>query len=327
MSQEKVQQDAQEQALVFLDDQVKIGLSNMRIDPIKKQIKSQFWFTVSMIKNSSLYQYQFDNKKFEIDVELIHKILCYMDSLELLSDISIPKRHSLHIHCIKDVGYLGKLKFISKEEPTQVYGMTIPDVMINDDIKKSKAYQTYLAISSGIVALKKAIKRMKATATPTKKGSITANENILSDPNKALHLELLNIKKRTQASRKAYILQQIPKGLSKGSCKKLEVPNEPKCSCAAQVNDDDYGSKGEVKILSSDDDRTESNTEKEKSEKAYDDEVKDNEKTHDDEEKHDDDEVANKEETGDERTESEKGDVEKIDVEKAKEEKDDKEQS
>ncbi|GKE76900.1 hypothetical protein Tco_1543020, partial [Tanacetum coccineum] len=128
------------------------------------------------------------------------KSLGYNGSLELLFDLftkviiyyflskhsSIPKKHSSCIKCTKDDGVLGNLKFVSKGESTQVYGMTIPDVMVNDDIKKSKANQTYLAIASGIVVLKKARTGMKATANPTKKGSITAEENILSDLDEAL---------------------------------------------------------------------------------------------------------------------------------------------
>ncbi|GJZ35984.1 hypothetical protein Tco_0581801 [Tanacetum coccineum] len=111
-----------------------------------------------------------------------------VDYAELLWEdfYSIPKRHDSRINHIKNDGVLGKLKFVSKGEPTQVYGMSIPNVMINDDIKKSKAIQKYLAISSSIVAPKKARKEMKATATPTKKGSITDVDNILSDPDEAL---------------------------------------------------------------------------------------------------------------------------------------------
>ncbi|GKD86554.1 hypothetical protein Tco_1357708 [Tanacetum coccineum] len=101
---------------------------------------------------------------------------------------SIPKKHSSCIKCTKDDGVLGNLKFVSKGEPTQVYAMSILDVMVNDDIKKSKANRTYLAIASSIVVLKKARTGMKATANPTKKGLITAEENILSDLDEALQL-------------------------------------------------------------------------------------------------------------------------------------------
>ncbi|GJZ24417.1 retrovirus-related pol polyprotein from transposon TNT 1-94 [Tanacetum coccineum] len=319
-TQEQIQQDALDQALVSLDDQVKIGSYNMRIDPTKTQKEStyqvaldvlklsscynaflitvdvpliymhQFWFTITKLKNSSSYQFKLDKQKFEIDVELFREILCicprvpnkefiappphdslvtflkslgYKGSLELLFDLyvdymyqpwrtfatimigvsiglpgrvkgpissqnknqpatrpykesglsgsglsgyeligftkviinyfllkhsSIPKIHGSRINCIKDDGVLGKLKFISKGEHAQVYGMTIPYVMMNTDIKNSKAYPRYLAISISIVVPKKTRKRMKATTNPTKKGSITAEENILSNPDEALQL-------------------------------------------------------------------------------------------------------------------------------------------
>nr|GEW00924.1 hypothetical protein [Tanacetum cinerariifolium] len=95
------------------------------------------------------------------------------------------------MNTIKDDGVLGRLKFISKGEPTHVYGISIQDVMLNDDIKNSKAYQTYLALSTSTKPLKKGrgkgkglmsqkaatpapVKKKKSV--PKKKGSITAEE-------------------------------------------------------------------------------------------------------------------------------------------------------
>ncbi|GKC32873.1 hypothetical protein Tco_1040167 [Tanacetum coccineum] len=87
MNQEQIQQDALDQALVSIDDQVKIVSCNMKIDPTKKQKEAtyqvvldilklspcynafliitnvpqiymqQFWFTITKIKNSSSYQF------------------------------------------------------------------------------------------------------------------------------------------------------------------------------------------------------------------------------------------------------------------------------
>nr|GEV05467.1 putative reverse transcriptase domain-containing protein [Tanacetum cinerariifolium] len=48
----------------------------------------------------------------------------------------------------KDDKVLGKLKFVSKGEGKQMYGMSIPNDMMNDDIKESEAYQTCLALST-----------------------------------------------------------------------------------------------------------------------------------------------------------------------------------
>ncbi|GJU27758.1 hypothetical protein Tco_1166379 [Tanacetum coccineum] len=80
--------------------------------------------------------------------------------------------------------------------------MSIPDEMMNDRIKNSVAYQTYVALSIGTKPPKKGrgkgkglMSKKAATpapekkkSVPKKKGSITAEENILSDPDKALQL-------------------------------------------------------------------------------------------------------------------------------------------
>ncbi|GKD15681.1 hypothetical protein Tco_1200088 [Tanacetum coccineum] len=68
----------------------------------------------------------------------------------------------------------------------------ILDKMVNDEIVKSKAYQTYLALSIGITPPKKGGGRggkgKRATVTSTKKSSIIADDNILPDPDEALKL-------------------------------------------------------------------------------------------------------------------------------------------
>ncbi|GJU85475.1 retrovirus-related pol polyprotein from transposon TNT 1-94 [Tanacetum coccineum] len=98
---------------------------------------------------------------------------------------------------------LPKLKFVSKGEDNQVYGMSILDVMVNDDIKKSKAYKTYLSISTGVVVLEKARKGMKNTAALMKKGSITADDNIILDPKEALKLGKLISKTEAEEQEEA----------------------------------------------------------------------------------------------------------------------------
>ncbi|GJS01881.1 hypothetical protein Tco_0318389 [Tanacetum coccineum] len=376
----------------------------------------QFWFTISKVKDSYLYQFQLDKKKFKIGVELFCNILCicprvpnkefaaplsddsfatFLKSLGYKGSLmcsdnqeskscgacsirriftkviihyflskhkSIPKRHCSRSNCIKNDGVLGRLKFIRKGEDNQVYGMTIPDVMMNDDIKKSKAYPTYLAISTAIVVPKKVRKGMKATTTPTKKGSITTEENILFDPDEALQLgESMSLTEAKIAEEE----RRIPKGSSEGFGTKLEVsdetkgkskgssegagitpevPDEPKGKSVAQ--DDDWGSDEEEVILSSDDERTESQKEAAKSEtineeevhteeeeqtddEHYDEEVNDDEYVHDDVEKHDDaDEEMNDAENADEiKDDQEMANVEKVNSEKTEEETIDNEQA
>nr|GEW54856.1 hypothetical protein [Tanacetum cinerariifolium] len=57
------------------------------------------------------------------------------------------------------------LKFVSKIEDYQIYGASIPDGIINDDIKLSKAYKTYLDYATGKVPPKKA-RKFKKHASP-----------------------------------------------------------------------------------------------------------------------------------------------------------------
>ncbi|GKC68516.1 hypothetical protein Tco_1101114, partial [Tanacetum coccineum] len=158
------------------------------------------------IKKSSSYQFQLENQKFKIGVELFWEIirisprvpnkefvapppidalvtllkqLGYKGSLNLISDRftkviiiyilskekSIPKRHNSLINTLKDDGILRKLKFVSKGEDEQ-------------NIKLQKKGR---GRGKGLIG-------KKAIVTPSKKGSITDEYNIILDPNVALKL-------------------------------------------------------------------------------------------------------------------------------------------
>ncbi|GJX27071.1 hypothetical protein Tco_0233367 [Tanacetum coccineum] len=293
---------------------------------------------------------------------------------------SIPKRHNSFINTIKDDGVLGKLKYVSKGEDKQMYGMSILDVMMNDDIKNSNDYLTYLALSTGTEVPNKGrgkgkgLMGKKATVNPSKKGSITADDNIIPDPDVALKLgesisrteaeeqkearrvhERLVIKMTSNNEEEGRMIRrrssgvvirytpkvsldetldqsQKLKGSSEGAGITLEVPDELKGSSAAQADEDDWGSKGEIKTLSSDDERTKSEREVAESDKAdeetdndeethNDEELHEDEEVHDDDEKHDDDEVVDEEKANEEMPDSEKADEEMADAEKDNKEK------
>ncbi|GKE97612.1 hypothetical protein Tco_0020963, partial [Tanacetum coccineum] len=116
MTQEQVQQDALDQALVSLDDQVKIGLSNMRIDPTKKQIESIYQVVLDILKLSPCYN-QF---LITTDVPQI-----YMKHVELFCEILrigpivpnqeffAPPPHDSLVTFLKSIGYKGSLEMLS----------------------------------------------------------------------------------------------------------------------------------------------------------------------------------------------------------------------
>ncbi|GJS46111.1 hypothetical protein Tco_0596232 [Tanacetum coccineum] len=235
----------------------------------------------------------------------------------------ISKRQGLFINSIKDDAILGRLKFVSKGKDNQVYGMSIPNVMVNNDIKNSKSYQTYLAISTGVLILKKARKGIKMPATPKKKALITAEENILSDPDESTELAVSmskteaeiedqerrlhetyasivigrskpqeltkrRLNKGTRKIREDYILQQIPKGSSEGSGTKPAVPDEPKSK--SKGSSEGAGITSEVPDEPQG--KTESETEVAKTKKSE-------KETSDEDEEHSDEELGTKDEVHD----------------------------
>ncbi|GJZ78439.1 hypothetical protein Tco_0643276 [Tanacetum coccineum] len=80
-------------------------------------------------------------------------------------DNTIFMRNKINLHTARDDSLLSALKFVSKTEDCQKYEALIPDGMINDDIKLSTTYKTYLVYASGKVPSKKA-RKFKKRASP-----------------------------------------------------------------------------------------------------------------------------------------------------------------
>ncbi|GKA66234.1 hypothetical protein Tco_0766042 [Tanacetum coccineum] len=258
----------------------------------------------------------------------------------LLKQNTLPKRQSSFINIIKYDSVLGKLKFINKGEEHQKYGMSIPDWMINDAIRSSVPYLTYLAKSSnskitvpkvgkgqgkGLIGKKKSDavvqKEKKKHTAPRKKSSITADDNILPDPDEAIKLgsDLLSCaisdggEAYVNEGEKEVIVQckgvnvETDKEAADDQNKKLKgvayIPAatqsllNPKKGCRASKEDQmnlTRGLKMKMKILSSDDERIETDGSENADEEIADKEIVDKEIVDEemtDEEKADDDQA------------------------------------
>ncbi|GJX48861.1 retrovirus-related pol polyprotein from transposon TNT 1-94 [Tanacetum coccineum] len=99
-------------------------------------------------------------------------------------DKTISMRNRINFHTIHDDILLGTLKFISKTQDYQQYGALILDDMINQDIKDSKAYKTYLDFATGKATPKKAMK-FKKVASPSRKLSPVLEEEPAVKPKQA----------------------------------------------------------------------------------------------------------------------------------------------
>nr|GFA06553.1 hypothetical protein [Tanacetum cinerariifolium]GFA06940.1 hypothetical protein [Tanacetum cinerariifolium]GFA07383.1 hypothetical protein [Tanacetum cinerariifolium] len=111
--------------LVPIDEQVKFGHSNFRIDLEKSQPEGRLLLMIDQ------------------------DFLCFNFFREWSQNNHISKRLQSYQHVIKIDATLGNLKFTNKGAKDLVFGMSIPTVMLNDDIKASADYSKYLVKSKG----------------------------------------------------------------------------------------------------------------------------------------------------------------------------------
>ncbi|GJZ70264.1 hypothetical protein Tco_0633814 [Tanacetum coccineum] len=97
-------------------------------------------------------------------------------------DKTISMRNMINLHTIQDDIMLGTLKYVSKTKDYQKYGALIPEQMINQEIKDSKAYKIYLAFATGKATPKKA-RKFKKIASPSEKQTLFLQEEPAKKPN------------------------------------------------------------------------------------------------------------------------------------------------
>ncbi|GJX18602.1 hypothetical protein Tco_0221279 [Tanacetum coccineum] len=141
------------------------------------------------------FQYQIDYRQLKLKR---CEIMPYLRFTKIIINYflsqhkSIPKRQGSYANTIKDDGVLGRLKFVSKGEDYQVYGLAISDTKLTDEIMRSAAYQTFIGLSTGLIPSKKSrgkgSKGKKSTVTPKKKSSITVDDNLIPEPDVAFEL-------------------------------------------------------------------------------------------------------------------------------------------
>ncbi|GJV25931.1 hypothetical protein Tco_1378626 [Tanacetum coccineum] len=172
----------------------------------------QFWNTIQKIKDTDVYRFKLDKKKCRIDTEE----LCYSVKCDMLSAIHTDKMHQpwrtfaaiinrINLHTVYDGTLLGTLKFFSKTQDDQQYGALIPSEMINQDIKDSKAYKTYLDFATGKATPKKA-RKFKKVASPLRKLSPVLEEEPAEKPK----LAKKPAKKYTTMQRAGVVIRDTP---------------------------------------------------------------------------------------------------------------------
>ncbi|GJV30323.1 hypothetical protein Tco_1386771 [Tanacetum coccineum] len=87
----------------------------------------------------------------------------------LIQEKTLSWRNKIGMHTSKDDYLINTLRFVSRKEASQIYGVVLPECLTSPEMKESKAYKTYLGYATGVVPPKIARKFKKAS--PTKKDS------------------------------------------------------------------------------------------------------------------------------------------------------------
>ncbi|GJU50586.1 hypothetical protein Tco_1220141 [Tanacetum coccineum] len=87
----------------------------------------------------------------------------------LKKDKSISMRNKTFMHTARDDSLLGTMRFVSRHEDTQVYGVILPKAMMNQAMLDSVAYKTYYAIALGAEPSKSKKTKTKSDLTISSK--------------------------------------------------------------------------------------------------------------------------------------------------------------
>nr|GEU73542.1 hypothetical protein [Tanacetum cinerariifolium] len=188
--QETQQVVARDEKWVPSTERVKISSTNAFtiIAEVLEILMQQFWYTNKKVKDLKSYKFLLANKKFIVDAEVFRKILdiCPRARGEEFTEIDHRKQRKSrretmpfprftkviinyffsqhkslsnlkfqHYHTIKDDGIVSRLKFVRIGEDYHEYELPIPDMMLNDAIKRSESYQIFLKYSTGQIPPKK----------------------------------------------------------------------------------------------------------------------------------------------------------------------------
>nr|GEX30711.1 hypothetical protein [Tanacetum cinerariifolium] len=137
------------------------------------QKKNCFYLSRNLVTLED-FMYQADNKEVSsacIEHMPYQRFTKVIISHFISKDKTISMRNKINLHTIRNDSLLVTLQFVSKTKDSQKYEALIPDEMINQDIKESKAYKTYYDFATGKVALKKA-RKFKKIASPSRKLSL-----------------------------------------------------------------------------------------------------------------------------------------------------------
>ncbi|GKA11280.1 hypothetical protein Tco_0690713 [Tanacetum coccineum] len=205
--------------------------------------------------------YQIDNKDSKKQYKMLYprftKIIIHHF---LKKDKSISMRNRTFMHTARDDSLLGTMRFVSRHEDTQVYGVLLPKVMTNQAMPDFVSYKTYYAIPSGAEPSKSKKTKTKSDSaisseeTPSKKKPTKAKKDVPSTKKPATKTKPTKKKASIKADRgKSYgtdFQSGVPgeqqckiSGTDEGTSAKPGVPDVPKYD--SESDKESWGDSGE----------------------------------------------------------------------------------
>ncbi|GJR63866.1 hypothetical protein Tco_0009931 [Tanacetum coccineum] len=235
----------------------------------------QFWNTIKKIKDTDAYRFKLDKKKFQIDTEIIctipgeHLLLSSIGaSLQSYQDLIGLGRQELKSYgAFCDDSLLGTLKFVSKTQDYQKYGALIPEEMINQDIKDSKAYKSYLDFATGKATPNKE-RKFKKVASPSKKLSSVLEEEPTKKPKQAKKptkkFTTVSLKALKKSKQEIHKLHASGSGDGVGSQPKVPDESQDKTTGINKGTDDDSNDDDSDDVSNDDDDNVDNDADGDK---------------------------------------------------------------
>ncbi|GKC66739.1 hypothetical protein Tco_1099337 [Tanacetum coccineum] len=116
------------------------------------------------------FSYQIDNKVYKKQETMYYpRFIKVIIHHFFIQDKTLSWRNKIWMHTSKDDYLINTLRFVSRKEASQIYGVVLPKCLTSPEMKESKANKSYLGHATGDVPPKIARKFKKAS--PTKKDS------------------------------------------------------------------------------------------------------------------------------------------------------------
>ncbi|GJS47255.1 retrovirus-related pol polyprotein from transposon TNT 1-94 [Tanacetum coccineum] len=144
---------------IMSQEQHELVAHNEKLVPLADRKSTCNNSLVKKIKKLDAYEFDLDEKKFQVDVEVFREILGIFPRVPNKDFVLLHlKKNCLNSFLNLDTrgdGVIRKLKFVRIGEYFQEYGLAIPKTMLTEEIKQSESYMSFIKDSTSLIPLKK----------------------------------------------------------------------------------------------------------------------------------------------------------------------------